>query len=255
MRKKIEIIAECGINHNGDMLKADYMIAKAKSAGADVAKFQLFNAERLIEEINPGLPDYNKKWVQRTELNKDQLAKLVHVCKRMDIEFMASAFDVEMVEWLEEVGVKRHKIPKFLSTDEKFCRKVMTTGKQVIVSADKRLNFLMHPVDPEFIPHPRVSFLYCIAKYPASLTDYRMTTGTFRKDRRFDVYGYDGVSDHTVGISCSVYAMSVGARIVEKHFTLDRGMDGPDHSCSCEFNELWELCKMRDDIEILRSRK
>ncbi len=238
MRRKIEVISECGINHNGDMSIAEGMIVQSKRCGADVAKFQLFNAEKLID-TNPTLPDYNKEWVRKTELSKDDLALLSKACKKHNIEFMSSVFSPELVEWLEDVGVKRYKIPKFLSTDEKLCEKVLSTGKEVIVSSD------LHNKIFRRYCH-RVKYLYCVPDYPTDLEDVNVSYHLFD-----DYYGF---SDHTIGISAAIYAMSLGARIIENHFTLGSVMRGPDHILSANVPELRTLCKMRDDIEILRRR-
>jgi N-acetylneuraminate synthase/N,N'-diacetyllegionaminate synthase len=250
--RKIEIIAECGINHNGNMYFASQMIRRAKALGADVAKFQLFNAERLVEEINPNLPEYNKKWVRQTELSKGDLVFLARTCKTYGIEFMSSVFDVDLVDWLEDINVERYKIPKFLSTNRKLCETVLSTGKNVIVSGDFRPPFLRHPTEPEFLPHPRVALLYCVSEYPAKLQDIKLSASSFRKDKRYGVSGYDGFSDHTIGLSAATYAMSLGAGIIEKHFTLDKSLDGPDHKCSISPIELKQLCRLRDDMETLR---
>jgi len=234
-RRKIEIISECGINHNGNMRIAEQMIIESKRFGADVAKFQLFNAERLID-TNPTLPDYNKDWVRRTELSKDDLVFLSKLCKVYNIEFMSSVFSPELVEWLEDVGVERYKIPKWLSTDWQLNKKVMSTGKEIIVSGDARIsNWSI----------PKSKWLYCVPNYPTVLGDIEFSHNMFR-------YVFDGFSDHTTGVSAAIHAMAIGARIIEKHFTLDFSMEGPDHRCSAEETEMRMICKMRDDIEILR---
>lgn len=229
--RKIEIIAECCVNHNGDMRLAAQMIRRAKELGADVAKFQLFNAERLIEEINPTLPEINKKWVKRTELAKDDLVFLSDVCKKYDIEFMSSVFEEDLVEWLEEVNVKRYKIPKFLSTNERLLQRVFSTNKEVIISGIRNR-------------WDKTKFLYCVSNYPTELKDVWLHPDMFDVD-------YDGFSDHTLGLAAPIAAMALGAKIVEKHFTLDRQMEGPDHACSVDPMGLGQLCKFRDDLETI----
>jgi len=232
--RKIEIIAECGVSHNGSLDVAAHMIKCAKEAGADVAKFQLFNAERLIEEINPNLPEYNKKWVKLTELSKDDLALLSKICKEHEIEFMCSVFEPALVEWLEEINVKRYKVPKFLSTDLSLLRQIFLTDKEMIISGA--------PVN--YIKGAR--YLYCVSNYPTTLEEL---------DFRHDMFDrcYDGFSDHTIGVIAPIVAMSLGAKIIEKHFTLDRTFEGPDHNISAIPEELEMICKFRDGIEIIRS--
>jgi sialic acid synthase SpsE len=250
-----EIISECGINHNGDMETAARMIRFSKECGADVVKFQLFNAEELID-TNPTLPDYNKEWVKKTELSKDDLVFLSQLCRDVyDIEFLSSVFSSALVEWLEDVGVKRYKIPKFLNKDVKLCQATLSTGKEVIVSTGgAQPHCWKHPIDPELLPHPRVRWLYCVSNYPTALEDIKLSRHSFRENE-FQVSGYDGFSDHTIGTFASTVAMAFGAKIIEKHFTLDKTMDGPDHKCSADIAELKMLCDNRDKLNILGAGK
>lgn len=263
--RKIEIISECGINHNGDMVKAVEMIMLSAEAGADIAKFQTFDAEELIRKV-PTLPDYNKEWVRKTEFSKDDLFYLAEKCEELGIEFMSSVFDKRSLEWLEEVGVRRYKIASPLATDINLCKKVVDTGKEIIVSSGHLWDhtYKEHIFCPWWFaracPHVgdqwdpctcrKIKFLYCVSKYPTALEELELPTAFGDETKS----GYWGFSDHTEGVTASIVAMARGARMIEKHFTLDRDMDGPDHFMSIELVELQELCDFRDEIELIGAK-
>jgi N-acetylneuraminate synthase/N,N'-diacetyllegionaminate synthase len=256
MRRKIEIIAECGINHNGDMRLATKMIGLAQECGADVAKFQTFDAEQLIRKV-PSLPLYNKEWVRKTELSKDNLFLLANECERYGIEFMSSVFDERSLRWLEEVGVKRYKLASAFATDVELCGKIKETRKEIIASCGHMetttRNYAPTPWWFSYqcpqpwvcVGHPHVKLLYCVPKYPTKLEELELP------DKFGFTGGYWGFSDHTEDILASIVAMSRGARLIEKHFTLDTEKEGPDHFMSIEPPELDELCDTRDEIELI----
>nr|MBF0222713.1 N-acetylneuraminate synthase family protein [Desulfobulbaceae bacterium] len=230
----MEIIAEIGQNHNGDMAIAKELIYAAKENGADVAKFQIYDAKALFPKTDNPWFDYNCK----TEISRDQLLMLADVCCKAEIEFMASVFDVERIAWLEEVGLKRYKIASRSITDQALIRAIAATNKPILASlgmwTDK--NF------PEIKASAPVEFLYCVSKYPTDLSELHLAAIDFTES-------YAGFSDHTIGITASIVAFSRGAKTVEKHFTLDKSMYGPDHSCSMEPNDLKTLADYRTQIE------
>jgi len=226
----MDIIVELGQNHNGDMDVALQLIDAAKRHGGDVAKFQLFDARRLF----PG-PDENE-WYDyncRAELTRDQVRQLARACAAAGIEFMASVFDVERIDWLEEVGVKRYKIASRSIHDRELIGALARTGKPLLVS----LGHWKQPVFPVIESDAPVEFLYCVSEYPTPLSKLDF--------RSIDFTRYAGFSDHTIGIAASMVAMSRGARIIEKHFTLDKAMYGPDHAGSMTPPELQELHDFR----------
>lgn len=229
----IEIIAEIGQNFNGDMDCAKELIRLAKSNGADVAKFQVYDARALFpKEDNPWY-DYNCK----TELSLDNVKVLIDVCDKEGIEFMASVFDEERVDWMESLGMKRYKIASRSIHDEVLVNKVLETKKPVIVS----LGMWDQKELPVYHGTSRVDFLYCISKYPTDFSDLKLEDVDFDKK-------YDGFSDHTIGIIAPVIAMSRGAKIIEKHFTMDKDMYGPDHRGSMCPQELRELVDFKNGI-------
>lgn len=229
----MEIIAEIGQNHNGDMDLACELIRKAKENGADVAKFQLYDAKTLFpKEGNPWF-EYNCK----TELSRQQLELLANECERVGIEFMSSVFDVERVQWLEELGVKRYKIASRSVYDDALIRAVTATGKPVIIS----LGMWNQPVFPKIVAQGALQYLYCISRYPTELRDLNLS--------KVDFSQYAGFSDHTIGITAGIAAMALGAKIVEKHFTLDQTMYGPDHAGSMIPSELKQLSVFRNELQ------
>jgi sialic acid synthase SpsE len=235
--KKTEIIAEIGQNHNGDIKLAEELINAAKASGAEVAKFQLYDAKALFppKELNPWF-DYNCQ----TELSRQQVRQLAEICDGVGIEFMASVFDVERVAWLEEVGVKRYKIASRSVRDEKLIAALVNTGKPLLVS----LGMWDAKVFPTIHASNQVDFLYCVSKYPTPLSDLHLAQVDFTK--------YEGFSDHSIGTTAACAAFVLGARIVEKHLTTDKKLYGPDHEGSMTPEELAQIHRFREEWEACR---
>ncbi|MFH0883562.1 MAG: N-acetylneuraminate synthase family protein [bacterium] len=230
----IEIIAEIGQNHNGDMNLAKEMIRRVKEAGADVAKFQVFDARAVFSKENNPWYEYNLS----TELSRRQVELLARECDEVGIEFMASAFDPERVAWLEECGVRRYKMASRSIHDKPLIEALIDTAKPLIVS----LGHWSEEEFPAIDTAGSVDFLYCVSKYPTPLEEVRLAEIDFNR--------YTGFSDHTVGLTASFAAMARGARIIEKHFTLDHEMFGPDHLGSVDPDQLKTLCTWRDEISV-----
>lgn len=229
----MEIIAEIGQNHNGDLGLAKELIQVAKECGADVAKFQLYDAVALFpKEENPWY-EYNCK----TEISRKDLDTLVQECDRVGIEFMSSVFDVERLGWLEEVGVKRHKVASRSIFDHELIDALVATNKRLLVS----LGMWGKESFPEIEAPGGVDYLYCVSKYPTELSDLKFSEVSYEH--------YAGFSDHTIGVVAAEIAMARGARIIEKHFTLDKTMYGPDHEGSMLPGELRELVAFQAAIK------
>lgn len=231
----MEIIAEIGQNHNGDMKLAKKMIIVAKKSGADTVKFQLFDAHKVFPKNNNPWFEYNCK----TEITRDQVIYLVKTCKDAGIEFLASVFDTKRIDWLEEVGVKRYKIASRSIYDKDLISGLCRTKKPLLIS----LGMWKGKCFPVLPCKIRPQFLFCVSKYPAPLSDLHIDRVDFDK--------YYGFSDHSIGVSAAMAAFARGARIVEKHFTLDKKMYGPDHKCSMVPDELRQLHSFRNDLERL----
>ncbi len=226
------IIAEIGQNHNGDMAIARKMITAAKEGGADIAKFQLYNVDSIFP---PSFEWYQE--AKEAQLNRQQVVALADWCQQTGIEFMASVFDTERVEWCQEIGMKRYKIASRSIYEKQLIKAVAQTGKDMIVS----LGMYQGKRFPRITTTGKVDFLYCVAKYPALPEDFNFLTVNFDK--------YSGFSDHSLGIEAALVAMGRGARIIEKHLTLDKKMHGPDHSGSMEPQELRQIVSFSRKFE------
>ncbi len=214
---KIFITAEIGHNHMGNIRLAKLMIEEAKLCGADAVKFQAYDTDKI-----------KKPWQSRyfelkfSELTKQEFRELKEHCDKVGIEFFASAFDIERLGWLEELGVKRHKIASRSIYDTKLIRAMEKTGKPIIVS----LGNWKEPFLPKI---KNAQFLYCVSEYPAYITN-----DTFPSK----FVEYAGFSDHTIGMYWAREAVKRGATIIEKHFTLDKNLPGHDQKGSAEPFEL-----------------
>jgi sialic acid synthase SpsE len=228
----MEIIAEIGQNHNGDMALAKRLIAAAKAAGASVAKFQVYDACALFPKEGNQWFDYNC----RTELSRTDVEMLAEECSRVGIEFMASVFDTERVHWMERIGMRRYKIASRSVTDRPLIEACAATGRRLLVS----LGMWRGESFPVVQAAGGVDFLYCISKYPTPPADLKLA--------KVDFVRYAGFSDHTIGVEAAMAALARGARIIEKHFTLDKEMYGPDHAGSMTPVELARLCHFRDRL-------
>ncbi len=227
----MEIIAEIGQNHNGDLELACELIRKAKICGADVAKFQLYDAKNLFPKEGNEWYEYNCK----TELSFEDVEMLDRVCKEEGIEFMASVFDIKRISWLEDLNVKRYKIASRSIHEENLINAVIETGKPVLIS----LGMWKQESFPSYSGN--ISYLYCISKYPTPLNELDFS--------KIDFSSYAGFSDHTEGVVAPITALARGAKIIEKHFTIDKTMHGPDHSGSMTPEELTEICNYRDSLK------
>ena len=227
------IIAEAGISHNGNMDYARKSIEIAKECGVDIWKTQLYNPESLFpahEVIVDGRNWYPE--VVKCELSLEQTSMLKKHCDKTGIEFMGSAFDFERLQWLEDIGVKRHKIASPMNKNNDYIEKVKSTGKEVLISVNKRRYYLSELIQ-----------LYCIPKYPTDIKDINFD----------DMSQCEGFSDHSQGIEASVFALANCYNkeqfFIEKHFTLDRKEPGCDQIISIEPDELKMLVKFARKFE------
>jgi N,N'-diacetyllegionaminate synthase len=221
----VEIISEIGQNFNGDLDLAILLIREAKKCGADVAKFQWFNVQLCYPLESPWYTHATK-----CQLSMKQVKVLMEECDRTGIEFMTSVFDENRVTWCEELGVKRYKIACRSFFDKPLLDAVEATGKEVIQSVPYNLHIPKHR-------RKNFKYLYCVNKYPARPEEVDILNVDFTE--------YDGFSDHTIGTAVPIQAMQQGASIIEKHFTLDKKAEGPDHKCSMTPDELECLVRYR----------
>jgi N-acetylneuraminate synthase/N,N'-diacetyllegionaminate synthase len=250
-RKPVFIIAEAGVNHNGDLERALAMVDAAKAAGADAVKFQTFKAERLVSRGAPKAPYQEKtspddasqlSMIARLELNAKEHRLIKERCDRAGIQFLSTPFDESSADLLDELGVRLFKLPSGEITNKALLEHVARKGKPVILSTGmselaevERAVGWLKAVSPA-----PITLLHCLSEYPAPADQVNLAA----MDTLRDAFGLPvGYSDHTLGIDISLAAAARGAAVIEKHFTLDRSLPGPDHKASLEPNELAALVR------------
>lgn len=237
-------IAEVGINWNNDLQLAHRLIRAAKLVGANVAKFQIYSATHLFgpdgQTPNASILD-QVKWMDDVSL--ETVMWLQARCDEEGIEFAASAFDEERLGWLEQVGVKRHKLAsRTVKYDMPYCLKVLSLGKPVVASLG-----MWRPEDSvrvvPFWNWANVRYMYCVSEYPT------LPSNLYLPDTFHDVPSrYAGFSDHTIGVGAALAAIGRGATIIEKHLTLDKALPGPDHACSATPEEFALIVKVGKQV-------
>lgn len=259
MKKKTLIIAEAGVNHNGSVDIAKELIKAAKDVGADAVKFQTFNTNSLVAK-NADKADYQKKstdknesqfeMIKQLELNEDNHKELMKYCHENDIQFISSPFDFESIELLNELGLEIFKIPSgeiinlpYLTKIGKLNKKVfLSTGMSNLGEIEEALNTLIIAGTIK----ENITVLHCNTEYPTPYKDVNLNAMCSIKDAFQVKIGY---SDHTEGIEIAIAAVALGAEIIEKHFTLDKNMKGPDHKASLEPDEFNMMVKAIRNIE------
>lgn len=256
--EKVYIIAEAGDNHNGDFNTALKLVDVAKRAGADCVKFQTFVTEEIISKYaemaeyqkkNTGKEESQFEMVKRLELSFDGFRKIKEYCDRVGIQFLSTPFDLKSVDFLNELGVPFFKIPSGEITNYPYLIKIAHTGKPVVMSTGMcepdeilaAINVLEKNGSGE------ITLLHCNTEYPTPLKDVNLYAMRTMKKMFGKKVGY---SDHTKGIEVPVAAVALGACVIEKHFTLDKNMPGPDHKASLEPDELGRMVKNIRNIEI-----
>jgi N,N'-diacetyllegionaminate synthase len=253
------IIAEAGVNHNGSIELAKKMVDVAVEAGLDYIKFQTFKAERLVS-IYAEKADYQKEttnvdesqfeMIKKLELDINAHTELIEYCKNSGIKFISSPFDLESVDLLFNLGVELYKIGSGEITNYPYLRKIASKGLPVILSTgmsnltevEQAIVVLMH----NGLKRDQITLLHANTEYPTPFNDVNLKAMLTLKDAFKINVGY---SDHTTGIEVSIAAVAIGAKVIEKHFTLDSTMEGPDHKASLEPDELKALVKAIRNIE------
>lgn len=245
------IIAEAGINHNGSLENAKKLADAAKAAKADCVKFQTFVPESLVtheaqmadyQRENTGQNDSQLKMLQQTALSFDEFRELKEYCDIIGILFISTPFDFESIDFLIELNLPFWKIPSGEITNYPYLKKLAQTGKPVILSTGmSTLPEIEEAIKVlEKYGTRDISLLHCTTEYPAPIDEINLRAINTMKEKFRVPIGY---SDHTEGITAPLAAIGAGAAIIEKHFTLDRNMDGPDHRASLEPEELAEMVK------------
>lgn len=255
--KKVYIIAEAGVNHNGDINTAKRLVKAAKEAGADVVKFQTFRSDHLASKYaqkaeyqlhTTDEKETQKEMLKKLELTYDMHVELIQHCREVGIDFLSTPFDMDSIELLERVGMNLYKIPSGEITNLPYLRKIGSLKKPVILSSGMSTMEEVREAVKILKENGAtdVSVLHCNTQYPTPMTDVNLKVINSMKKELGICVGY---SDHTQGIEVPIAAVAMGAEIIEKHFTLDRTMEGPDHRASLEPDELKAMIKAIRNIE------
>ena len=260
MSSKVFIIAEAGVNHNGSLDLAKKLIDVASESGANAVKFQTFKAEKLVSK-NAQKADYQKQTTNKTESQFDMIKKLeldmdthkelIAYCETKNIMFLSTPFDHDSIELLNDLGLEIFKIPSGEITNLPYLRHIGKLNKKVILSTgmadigeiEDALDILINTGTKK----ENITILHANTMYPTPMEDVNLKA-MVTIGNTFDIsYGY---SDHTLGIEVDIAAVAMGACCIEKHFTLDKTMEGPDHKASLEPNELNAMVKAIRNIEL-----
>ena len=231
-KNKLKIIAEIHPQHKGSIDETKRMILQCKLSGADIVKVQLYDSKKLFN-------NNDRKYL---EISKNELAEINDYCKNLDIELSASIFDLNRVDWCEELNFKTYKIASRTVEDKDICEKIISLGKKVIISLG------MYDYENNGIPYKgdNIEYLYCVSKYPTNLNDINMPD--------FKNSFFNGFSDHTVGIGATLFAIAKGATIIEKHFSNNKSSNVETelaHVCSMDHNDLSKIRELGEIFILL----
>ena len=256
---KVVIIAEAGVNHNGSLDKAKLLIDVAATAGVDFVKFQSFKANKLVSP-NAQKAEYQKKNISDNddnqfqmlidlELSEEDHIELIDYCNHKNVAFFSTAFDVDGLKYLDSLGLGLFKVPSGEITNYPYLRKLAEIGKPVILSTGlSNLKDIQRALEvlEQGIHRSMVTILHCNTEYPTPMEDVNLKAMRTIESHFNTSVGY---SDHTMGIEVPIAAVALGARVIEKHFTLDRDLPGPDHKASLEPDELRAMVMAIRNIE------
>jgi len=258
--KSVFIIAEAGVNHNGDLEKAEKLIQVAAEAGADAIKFQSFNADKLVSKkaqkaeyqaANMDDDDTDQyAMLKSLELNDEDHQFIIQKCKEYDIQFLSTAFDEDGVDYLDRLGLPFFKSPSGEITNFPYLRKLGQKGKPVVLSTGmatmQEVKEAVTVLTEFGLSKEQITVLHCNTEYPTPMEDVNLKAmNTIGDELGVDI----GYSDHTLGIEVPLAAVARGAKVIEKHFTLDRSLPGPDHRASLEPDELKAMVEGIRNIE------
>ncbi len=259
MGNHVLIIAEAGVNHNGSIDVAKQLIDKAAEAGADIIKFQTFKSEKLVSKsarqaeyqkrnIGSKADDSQLNMLKKLELSQEDHEELMQYCQQKGIKFFSTAFDMESIDYLHSLHMGLWKIPSGEITNFPYIRKIAQYGEPVILSTGMcemdDICAAMNVLIKFGVKREQITILHCNTEYPTPFEDVNLKAMIALKDEFKVEVGY---SDHTKGIEVPIAAVALGATVIEKHFTLDRNMEGPDHKASLEPDELRAMvCAIRN---------
>ncbi len=260
MRERTIIIAEAGVNHNGSLDNAKKLIDVAAEAGADYVKFQTFKAEKMVTALaeKAGYQQQNMNdgestqfsMLKKLELSNEMHRELLDYCRKRNILFLSTGFDEESVDFLDALGIDLFKIPSGEITNKPYLQHIARKAKPVILSTGmaklREVKEALYVMTGEGFKKEMLTILHCNTEYPTPMRDVNLRAMTnIQKALNVRV----GYSDHTLGIEVAIAAVALGAVVIEKHFTLDRKMPGPDHKASLEPKELKQMIKAIRNVE------
>lgn len=257
--KSVLIIAEAGVNHNGCIKTAKELIDVAAEAGVDYVKFQTFKASKLVtksaaraeyQNTNTKNTDSQYEMLKKLELSEADHLELIAYCQTKSIRFLSTGFDLDSVQFLADIGITLAKIPSGEITNLPYLEKVaelysefiLSTGMASIQEVKDAYQVLINAG----VKSSTITILHCNTEYPTPIQDVNLKAMLHIEKELGTAIGY---SDHTLGIEVPIAAVALGAKVIEKHFTLDRGMPGPDHRASLEPEELVAMVKAIRNIE------
>ena len=259
MKNKVLIIAEAGVNHNGNIDTAKELIDKASNAGADFVKFQTFKASGLVtksaeraeyQNSNTENNDSQYEMLKKLELSEEAHNILIEYCRSKGIKFLSTGFDLDTLEFLNNLNIELFKIPSGEITNLPYLRKiasfnkplVMSTGMANMEEVTEAFNVLVN----EGLKKENITIVHCNTEYPTAMEDVNLKAmNTIGEELGVKI----GYSDHTLGIEVPIAAVALGAKVIEKHFTLNRNLPGPDHKASLEPDELKLMVESIRNIE------
>ena len=257
--KRVTIIAEAGVNHNGSMELAKKLVDTAAESGADYVKFQTFKAAKIAsrfatkagyQQHTTGTEESQLQMLQKLELSENDHLELMDYCRQKNIQFLSTPFDLESISLLVQLGIKVGKIPSGEIINLPYLRKMAHSFDELIVStgmADmKEIEAALTIITSEGFPKTKITVLHCNTEYPTPFEDVNLSAMKVIADV-FDVK--TGYSDHTPGIEVPIAAVALGAVLIEKHYTTDRNLPGPDHKASLEPAELKAMVTAIRNIE------
>jgi len=256
---KTLIIAEAGVNHNGCLETAKKLIDVAAKAGADIIKFQTFKAENIAskfankaayQEITTDASESQLAMLKKLELSQEAHTELINHCEERRIQFLSAPFDIESIDFLESLNIPFWKIPSGEITNLPYLLRIAKTGKDIILSSGmSTLEEIRSAIEILRENNSgKITVLHCNTEYPTPFSDVNLCVmETIQRELGVDV----GYSDHTKGIEAAIAAAALGAVLIEKHFTLDKYMEGPDHKASLEPNELTAMVSAIRNVEMM----
>lgn len=262
MKHSVFIIAEVGVNHNGSINRALKMIEVAANAGVDAVKFQTFSADALVTQTAQKA-DYQQKttdadesqyeMLRRLEFGASDFEILQKACREFELEFLSTPFDLDSIDLLASLGMSCWKLPSGEITNLPYLRKIGARNESVILSTGmsniEEIEAAVEVLESAGTERNKITILHCNSEYPTAMEDVnlRAMNGMLNEIPGLAGVGY---SDHTPGIEIPVAACALGAQVLEKHFTLDRNLPGPDHKASLEPSELEEMVRSIRNVEI-----